>query len=302
MAVLVRRLHSVGTVLCGWEGVKKLSKTAVFPLVDGDLFPNGTVKLNGLKFYGSRNTDEVIAYAAALMGVSGSGLAPLFNQLLESRSGYHYEAHQLHCYSGGVGAEVNGEAVLAGTIAFMGGMGVEMPEGARVNQAVYVAIDGELCGVFALTYNRERHAAAGMTTLCAYRGLNPILVDGDFMLTEGFIRGKFQVNTRRILFPDPEERKALSEKVPQQGAPVLALTTKKNLVSVAYAVTGARTLRSASILGVVIHLLGGIIGLGMMLVLGLVGAGHLLTPTNILLYQLLWMIPGLLITEWTRAV
>jgi hypothetical protein len=127
-------------------------------------------------------------------------------------------------------------------------------------------------------------------------------VDGDFMLTEGFLRGKFQVNTRRILFPDPEERKVLAEKVPQQGAPALALTTKKNLVSIAYAVTGARTLRSASILGVAIHLLGGVIGLGMMLVLGLVGAGHLLTPTNILLYELLWMIPGLLITEWTRAV
>ena len=38
------------------------------------------------------------------------------------------------------------------------------------------------------------------------------------------------------------------------------------------------------------------------LALVIVGAEHLLTPGNILLYELIWMIPGLLITEWTRSV
>ena len=28
----------------------------------------------------------------------------------------------------------------------------------------------------------------------------------------------------------------------------------------------------------------------------------ILTPMNVLLYGLIWMIPGLLITEWTRAI
>ena len=32
------------------------------------------------------------------------------------------------------------------------------------------------------------------------------------------------------------------------------------------------------------------------------GNTELLTPTNILLYQLIWAIPGLLVTEWTRVV
>ena len=39
MAVLEKRLHMVGTVLCGWEGVKGLSGKAAFPLRDEDLFP-----------------------------------------------------------------------------------------------------------------------------------------------------------------------------------------------------------------------------------------------------------------------
>jgi len=82
----------------------------------------------------------------------------------------------------------------------------------------------------------------------------------------------------------------------------LAMTTRDGLASTAYAVTGARALRSASRLGVVIHMLGGILGIVIMAILGLMGVQHLLTPTNILLYELIWMLPGLLITEWTRSV
>jgi hypothetical protein len=39
-----------------------------------------------------------------------------------------------------------------------------------------------------------------------------------------------------------------------------------------------------------------------MAALAILGNTELLTPANILLYQLVWMIPGLLITEWTRTV
>ena len=45
-----------------------------------------------------------------------------------------------------------------------------------------------------------------------------------------------------------------------------------------------------------------ILGLVMMLLLAILGAEHLLTPGNILLYQLIWMLPGLLFTEWARSV
>ena len=51
-----------------------------------------------------------------------------------------------------------------------------------------------------------------------------------------------------------------------------------------------------------IHLLGGILGLVIMLILGYLGSVELLTPTNVLLYQLIWAVPGLLVTEWTRTV
>ena len=302
MAILERRLHKVGAVLCGWQGVKKLCQDVVFPLGDQDLFPSGHTKVNGVKFYGTRDPDEVVAYTAALMSADGDGTAPLFTQLLDSRNGYHYDAEQVQYYAGGIGGIVNDEAVLMGTLTFMQDMGVDMPEGTRVNQAVYAAIDGQLCGVFAITYTKSKSVVAGLTTLCAYRKLLPVLTTGDFMLTEGFLRGKFGINTRKMAFPDRATRRDLAQVQPDQEQPAMALTTGENLSGAAYAVTGARALKIASAVGVTVHMLGGILGLLMMLVLVLVGADHLLTPMNLLLYELVWVLPGLLITEWTRSV
>lgn len=303
MAILTKRLHKLGCVLCGWQGVEAMSGNAVFPLVHEDLFPAGACKLNGVKFYGSRDPDEVVAYCTAVIDADGGGLAPLFDYLLSSRNGRHYEVENLRSYSnGGIGAEVCGESVLIGGLTLLKEMGVEIPEGISVNQAVYAAIDGELCGVFAVSYSKVKSSAAGLSTLCAYRGLRGVLTGGDFMLTEDFLRSKFGVNTRRMRFPDRDVRQELSAAQIPEDAVVAALVTTEGLAPFAYAVTGGRALRTASRLGTVIHLLGGILGLGMMLVLAILGAQELLTPANMFLYELVWLVPGLLITEWTRTI
>ena len=302
-AVLERRLHMVGTVLCGWRGVKKLCGRAAFPLKDEDLFPAGSTKLNGVKFYGDRNPDEVIAYTTSLIAAAGGGLVPVFRQLLASRNGIEHAVVNFQNYgSGGIGGEICDEPVLLGSLNFLQDMGVDIPEGTMVNQAVYAAIDGQLCAVFAISYAKMRSAAAGMVTLCGYRKLTPVLTGGDFMITESLLRGKFSIRTRRIAFPSQEVRRELAERQIDPETPALALTTREDLVSAAYAVTGARALRTASKLGMVIHLFGGILGMLIMLVLAYLGSTELLTPTHVLLYQLVWMIPGLLVTEWTRTV
>lgn len=303
MAILEKRLHKLGAVICGWRGVMGMSKKVMFPIGHEDLFPLGTCKLNGVKFYGSRNPDQVVAYCAAMVRADGSGLTPLFDQLLASRNGRHYDVENLRAYgNGGIGGEVCGESVLLGSAAFLKEMGVEVPSGSNVAQAVYAAIDGEFSCVFAINYGKTRSAATGLRTLCGYRGLSPVLTTGDFILTEGFLRNRFSVNSRRIFFPDHKTRAALAAvQVPEQ-TPALAIITSDGLASYAFAVTGARALRTACWLGVCVHLVGGIVGLAMMAILAVLGENQLLTPSNMFLFQLILMIPGFLITEWTRSL
>ena len=303
MAILEKRLHMVGTVLCGWEGVKDLCGKAAFPLTDMDMFPQGSTKLNGVKFYGDREPDEAVSYTASLILRAGGGLVPVFRQLLKNRSCESYEVENFQNYGdSGIGGEVCGEPVLLGTLDFLQDMGVEIPEGTMVSQAVYASIDGQLCAVYAISYAKMRSAAAGLVTLCGYRKLKLLKFPGDFMLTENFLRTKFNVKTKRIQFLDRETASQLKAFRPDPSEPVLAIATREELVSFAYAVTGARALRQSTKLGVILHLVGGILGLVTMLVLGYLGSTELLTPTNVLLYQLVWAVPGLLATEWTRIV
>ena len=303
MAILEKRFHMVGTLICGWESVKDLCGKAVYPLRDRDLFPKGSTKLNGVKFYGDREPDEVVSYAAALIKAGGGGLVPVFEQLRTSRNAMEYVAENFQYYgNGGIGGEVCGEPVLLGTLNFLQDMGVEIPEGTMVSQAVYVSVDGQLSAVCAISYAKMRSAAAGLVTLNSYRKITPVMLCGDFMLTEEFIRTKFDIKTRRIVFPAREDRDRLKKRRPDPQEPVLAITTRDELISAAYAVTGARALRQATKLGVTIHLLGGILGMLIMLVLAYLGTTDLLTPVHVLLYQLVWAVPGLLVTEWTRTV
>ena len=303
MAVLEKRLHMVGSVICGWQGVKGLCGKAVFPLRDEDIFPNGSTKLNGVKFYGDRDSVEVVSYATSLICAAGGGLVNVFRQMMTERDGVEYAVENFRNYGdGGIGGEVCGEPVLLGSAQFLKDMGVEIPEGSMVAQAVYTAIDGELCAVFAISYAKMRSASAGLVTLSGYRKLTPVLVGGDFMLTDSLLKAKFGINTRRVAFPDREVRRELAARKPNAGNTGLAFATRDELVSYAYAVTGSRALRTASRLGLTIHLIGGVLGLLIMLVLGYLGAAELLVPTNIFLYQLVWMLPGLLVTEWTRTV
>lgn len=302
-ALLEKKLHQLGTVICGWQGVKALSEKSYFPVSFQDLFPAGSVKMNGVKFYGNRQPDEIVAYATALIEADGSGLAPLFVQLLESRNGPHYTVQQLRAYEdGGIGGTVEDEEILLGNLRFLKEMGVEIPEGIHISQAVCIAIDGELAGLFALTFEKDRSAAAGLTTLCSYRGLKPVITAGDFILTEGLLSKKFGINPRRLELPERQVQEQLSQIRQEEGSTAAVLVTATGLAPAAFGVSGAKALRSAANMGVVIHMIGGIVGLAVMLLLTVLGALELLTPANMFLYHLVWLIPGLLITEWTRSV
>ena len=302
-ALLERRLHMVGTVICGWRGVKGLCGKAAFPLRDEDLFPSNTTKMNGVKFYGDRDPDETVSYTASLICAAGGGLVPLFQQMQESRSCATHRVENFRDYgSGGIGGEICGEPVLVGTLDFLQDMNIHIPEGTMVSQAVYAAIDGQLCAVFAISYAKMRSAAAGIVSLCGNRKITPVLTGIDFMLTDTLLRTKFGVNTRRIAFPNQDVRSDLNVHSTDFEAPVLALATREDLASYAYAVSGASALRTACRVGTAVNLVSGILGMLIMAALAFLGTTELLTSVHILLYQLVWLIPGLLITEWTRTV
>ena len=199
------------------------------------------------------------------------------------------------------GSVICGESVLVGSLEFLKSMGVEPHAGIHVNQAVYIAIDGEFSCVFALAFGKLKGVKAGLSALCGQRRLTPVLASSSFLLDEGFLRSRYGVDTRRMAIPDPAERERLAAWQPnEEGCVPCALTTQEGLTGAAFAITGARSLRIAAIAGAAVHILGGTVGLAAVLILTVTNRVDLLTPANLLLLELIWAVPGLMFTEWTR--
>ena len=70
---LAKRLGGLGAALAGWRGVERCGGGSLI-LTDADLFPPGTVKLNGIKIFGDFPTEKVVGYTARC-GPCGSSRA-----------------------------------------------------------------------------------------------------------------------------------------------------------------------------------------------------------------------------------
>lgn len=302
-AILSRRLQKLGAALCGWEGARRLAGSLVVPVSDYDLFPPGSLKMNGVKFFGLQAPDKVVSYGAAVTSAAGSGLQEIFREQMELRNARRYVVVKLRRYeNGGVGAEIGLDSVLVGSLRFMQSMGVDMPAGTRVSQAVYVAINGELSGVFAVHYGVTRGAIEGLNVLTHSRGLTPVLTAGDFIITEPFLRSRFRVKAGKIQIPPLPVRSELAEREPSEKARQCVLLTKPGFAPLALSVAGARALHIAASWGAMVNLISGLMGMAIMTVLAHLAALEVMSVSNLLLFLLVWAVPSLLLSGWTRNI
>lgn len=296
-SILAKRLQQDGAAICGWRGAKILSGECGIVIGDADLFPKANISMNGMKMYSELPTRQVVGYATAVIQAAGSGLLPLFEEVMKNEDGRRYKADSFRQYEGGgLGAEIKGDVVLLGSLAFMRLMGVHVPEGTRVQSALYISINKELVGVFALTYQPSPGTRSGLGRVLRSAGLTPILGTRDFMITPALVKKRYKISVDRLEFPVVAERISLSEEDAGEGGSQGALMGKDSFLSFAAAVTGGRLLRRAVHSAVAISVFCGLLGLGLMGVLTYLGSTMALSAANLLLFHLIWAVPTLFIT------
>jgi len=296
-SILAKRLSQSGAAICGWRGAKILSGECGIVISDNDLFPGASISMNGMKMYSDLPVRQVVGYATAVVQAAGSGLLPLFEEVMKNENARSYTVDSFRQYEGGgLGAEIRGDVVLLGSLAFMRLMGVHVPGGTRIQSAVYISVNKELAGVFALTYTPSGGARGGLQNVLHSPGLTPILATRDFMITPGLVKKRYKIPADRLEFPVVAERAALSAPEAGAGGRQGALMDRSSFGSFAAAVTGGRQLRRTVHSAVVVSLLSGVLGIGLLFLLTYLGAEQAASPVNLLLYQLLWQLPNLMIT------
>ncbi len=299
-AATAARLCRSGAALCGWRGAKELSGPLCVAVYDGDLFAKANVTMNGMKVFHEYNVSQIAGYTYSVIAESGSGLEPVFQEVLANQNGRKYQLGGFRRYEGGgVGAEIQGDLVLVGSIGFMRVMGVRMPEGTNVRQAVYCAVNGELAAVFALHYNPSAVVRTGLQTVLRSKGVSLLLATRDFILTPAMVRHKYKVPSEVMEYPSVEERVRLSGPYAAAGGRQTALLGRDSFLPLSETVASGRALSSSVRSGLAVNLLGGCLGFAIAAILAWLGGLATASSFNLMLFGILWTLPSLLLTTST---
>lgn len=298
-SALSKKLYQSGAAIGGWEGARAMDGDCGIVITDNDLFPKGTIALNGLKIFGDYSVQIVTAYAASPIIVLGSGLSELFADLVRSQGGRLVRVDQFQCYEGGgIGAEMQGNMVLVGSASFMVLMGVRLPRGNKVKHAVYVAINGGLAGMFALNYSPSASIKYSLQTVLKSRSMSALFATKDFIITPTMIKQRFKVPSDNLEFPTVEERIALAEPKSAEDGIKPAIVCRDGFVPFSDVVIGGRRLKNISVANVAINIISGCLGMLLMFFLTFTGAKDATSAANILIYLIMWAVPVFLISGW----
>ena len=293
MYYLSRRLGRSGCAAAGYAGARAVSRSRRLILTDDDLFPPGTVTLNGYKVFGEERA-RAVSYAASVAKAAGSSLTPLLERQLTAEGGFHLPVEWLnYCEEGGVEANIRGETVLMGSAYFMKKRRVALPRDMKLSTGVFLAVDGALTAVFAVKYQPSRNAEWALRTLKRFH-ITPVLAVRSGNVTPGLIKRKFGVDARPV-YPDVSTRLALAQLAEQRGEQPYVIVCREGLMPLVESVAGSRravkAVRTATILGYI----GAAVGVAMAYYLTSIGNFALLTPIAMVVFQLLWLLPTLLL-------
>ena len=292
MRLLARRLSHSGCAVAGYCGAKNVSGFRRIIITDEDLFPSGTLSLHGLKIYGEE-LGRVLSYAVAVARAADSQALPLLEQMLSDNGGHAEKLDDFRWYEeGGAGGSIHGETVLLGSAYFMRKQKVRLPKDLKVPSGLFLAVDGQLTAIFALRYQPSRNVDWALRALRRNR-VTPVLAVRGCNLTPDFLRRSFKVDAKPI-YPDVQTRLTLLEKT-RAAAPAHALIYRDGLMPYAETVLGCRKLLLAVRRTGALVCLAAVAGLLLCYYLTGIGSYASLTPLRLVLFQLLWLLPGLLL-------
>lgn len=207
---LLTRVLGGKAAVSGWSGLKTMSGHKAVLIYDGDLFPEGTISHKGVRVYGKQTPRLLVSYAASLVLRADNGLGDVFTRLLNETDGQLYDVSYFQIMEGGLVGRIHGVLVAVGTYNFMQLMGSIPPSKAPKN-GIYISLNGEVAGVFAIQYRVLSGADDAFERLVKDRTLTPLIATRNFCVNPSFVENWFHAPVAELACPKAELRRSLSE-------------------------------------------------------------------------------------------
>lgn len=285
--ISIKSLIRSGSTIAGWSGLYDIGKAKHLIVTDGDLFPKGCVKISRTRVFAGMEPERIISFAGSIISASGSAMVHPFTKLMRKAGGglMPVEAFSVH-ESGGLTAMIDGEDVYCGNAAFMRLMGVILPEKYVLNNGVYIAVAGVICGVFEMEYIASDAVKSALEELVG-SDRHAIFAVRDFNITPSMLSVKFDMPTDGFDFPPYSERYAISGAEPSEASKPAALISREGLSALVSLADHGKMLFSRIRLSVMLSVVSAVIGMLVMFILSLSALPSVVTALS---YLLAWLL------------
>lgn len=285
--ISIKSLIRSGSTIAGWSGLYDIGKAKHLIVTDGDLFPKGCVKISRTRVFAGMEPERIISFAGSIISASGSAMVHPFAELMRKAGGglMPVEAFSVH-ESGGLTAMIDGEDVYCGNAAFMRLMGVVLPEKYVLNNGVYIAVAGVICGVFEMEYITSDAVKSALEELVG-SDRHAIFAVRDFNITPSMLSVKFDMPTDGFDFPPYSERYAISGAEPSEASKPAALISREGLSALVSLADHGKMLFSRIRLSVMLSVVSAVIGMLVMFILSLSALPSVVTALS---YLLAWLL------------
>ncbi len=296
LARLNRIAARCGGMTVGWDAVEQFSGTDAVMINAQDLFPRGTVVLNGIQAFAGQRIDEAILDATALTAAVGGTLSDLFSQIVKARGEVLPQVeHPVYEDELGISGTVSDRIILVGRGELLKRHGVDAPSHDYEEKylrtgkiPVYLASGGQLVAMFLVFYRSDRRRAAELRRLES-NGISLLVRTRDPNITPELIADCFGLSRHSIaVLPERlgSVYASLQAHPPERVPAVLA--TKSRTTAMMRLLTACSRQKSNVSIGVALQTAGSALGFALAAFFTGCSALNQLSATTLLLFEAFW--------------
>ena len=300
-----KRLTRLGAMISGAEAVYDFSQVSAVVIDASELFPKGSIRLQGIKTFEGGRIDESIIDATSLMCDIKGTLADMFMGIIEDRPEILNEVDTVVFEEEmGISAWVDGRRILIGNRDLMINHGIDVPSndyeskykiGGR--ELVYLATSGVLTTMYIVKYMGEVHIGEMLRRLTRNH-VSVIVRTSDPNITSYKLADIFGLELEQVrVIPQrtagPYER--VTRPRPRVDAKIAYEGDVMGYLSAVYATT---KINGAGSISIMLQTIGIVLGYAVIIFCAFFSKMSMITPLllfgyNFFLLAVVWMICGL---------
>lgn len=300
-------------LISGYGAIEEFSESDCVVLNSEDLFPAGSVELMTIQAIGDFTIEDVILKSAALTINAGGPLSNVFDKIIDGRRKMLPPVSDI-VYEDGLGltGKVEGKTVRIGNYKFIDSYGIagltdySLEEKAKAGGyfIVYTAIDNEVCGMFAVKYKSiDPDIEDGVYEL-VNSGIALAVKTNDPNITPELIESVFEIPAEFVIIM-PSHSVEYYENIARPakcGNGLLAYPPNK-FSCYAMLISACKKLKTKISVAVLLQSIFTVLGFAVCMFYAVTkGSFDIITPLNIIIYQLAVSILTRIITSLIKKV